>query len=101
MSSQTTPISVFILDREYKFTCEPHERDDLKAAAALLDDRMREIKKAGNLMALERIAVMAALNMADEVVKLKSIDRQRKEQVDQRIRNLADQLDGALGATID
>ena len=52
-------------------------------------------------MALERIAVMAALNMADEVVKLKSIDRQRKEQVDQRIRNLADQLDGALGAAMD
>ena len=101
MTSQIPPISVSILDREYKVACEPEEREALKAAASLLDERMREIKKAGNLMALERIAVMAALNMADELVKLKSLDAQRRERVDSRIRQLADELEGALAPSID
>lgn len=101
MSTDKPPISVSILDREYKVACEPEEREALKAAANLLDERMREIKKAGNLMALERIAVMAALNMADELVKLKSLDEQRRQRVDTRIRELADELEGALGAGMD
>ena len=101
MTGQNTPISVSILDREYKVACEPDEREALKAAANLLDERMREIKKAGNLMALERIAVMAALNMADELVKLKTLDTKRRERVDSRIRQLADELEGALGSPID
>jgi cell division protein ZapA len=101
MSSESAPISVFILDREYKFTCQPHERAALKSAAGLLDERMREIKKSGNLMALERIAVMAALNMADELIKLQSLDQQRQERVDQRIRRLADELEGALDQGMD
>jgi len=101
MSSQVAPISVFILDREYRFTCEPHEREALKAAAGLLDERMRGIKEASNLMALERIAVMTALNLADELLKLQSLSQQRTERVDQRIRRLADELEGALGAGMD
>jgi cell division protein ZapA len=101
MTAQDPPISVSILDREYKVACEPSEREALRAAASLLDDRMREIKQAGNLMALERIAVMAALNMADELVKLKSLDQQRRERVDSRIRQLADELEGALSPAMD
>ena len=96
MSTQAAPISVFILDREYRFTCEPHEREALKAAAEFLDSRMREIKESSNLMALERIAVMTALNLADELLKLQSLSQQRVERVDQRIRRLADELEGAI-----
>jgi cell division protein ZapA len=101
MSSQATPISVTILDREYQFTCQPEEREALVSAAAFLDERMRDIKQSGNLMALERIAVMTALNLADELLKQQSRDQQRSEQVDQRIRRLAEQLDGALDSVID
>lgn len=101
MTTQTAPISVSILDRDYQFTCEPHEREALKAAGAFLDQRMREFKKAGNLMALERIAVMTALNLADELIKLQTLDRERSERVDQRIRRLADELEGALSAGMD
>ena len=101
MTSPTAPISVSILDREYKVACQPGEREALIAAANLLDERMREIKDAGNLMALERIAVMAALNMADELVKLQSLDKKRHERVDLRIRQLADELEGALRPPID
>ncbi len=99
--SDKEPISVMILDREYQFTCSAEERAALREAAELLDGRMRDIKAQGNLMALERIAVMTALNMSDEIIKLRQADVDRKEQVDSRIRMLADELDDALAEGID
>ena len=70
-------------------------------AGELLDARMREIKAQGNLMALERIAVMAALNMSDEIIKLRQQGVNRAETVDRKIRMLADRLDDALAEAID
>ncbi len=101
MSEEMKPISVMILDREYQFTCGPEERAALREAAELLDARMREIKANGHLMALERIAVMAALNMSDEIIKLRKAGVTRTETVDRKIRMLADQLDDALAGSID
>ncbi len=96
MESTAKPISVSILDREYQFACETEEREALKSAAAFLDERMRSIKGAGRMMALERIAVMTALNLADELLKLQGYEKYRVENVDSRIRMLADKLDDAL-----
>ena len=90
------PISVDILDREYQFACKPSEREALKAAAVFLDERMRSIKSAGRLMALERIAVMTALNLSDELLKLQKTEKHRQENVDSRIRLLVNELDDAL-----
>ncbi|MGA9574316.1 MAG: cell division protein ZapA [Lysobacterales bacterium] len=90
------PISVEILDREYQFACEAGEREALKAAAIFLDKRMRSIKNAGRLMALERIAVMTALNLSDELLKLQKIEKHRQDNVDSRIRLLVNELDDAL-----
>jgi cell division protein ZapA len=94
--STPEPISVAILDREYQFACEPEERKALKEAAIFLDERMRSIKGAGRLMALERIAVMTALNLSDELLKLQKNEKHRQDSVDSRIRMLADELDDAL-----
>ena len=93
----TEPISVAILDREYQFACQPSEREALKEAAMFLDERMRSVKNAGTLVALERIAVMTALNLSDELIKLQKNEKNRQERVDLRIRMLADELDDALG----
>jgi len=93
---KSEPISVEILDREYQFACEPSEREALKAAALFLDERMRSIKNAGRLMALERIAVMTALNLSDELLKLQKIEKHRQQNVDSRIRLLVNELDDAL-----
>ena len=94
--SSAEPISVSILDREYQFACEPDERKALKEAAIFLDERMRSIKGIGRLMALERIAVMTALNLADELLKSQKNEKHRQKTVDSRIRILADELDDAL-----
>jgi cell division protein ZapA len=90
------PISVDILGCKYQFACEPDERKALKEAAIYLDERMRAIKGAGRLMSLERIAVMTALNLSDELLKLEKNEKHRQEHVDSRIRMLVDELDDAL-----
>ena len=94
--TSSEPISVAILDREYQFACQPEERKALKEAAVFLDERMRSIKGAGRLMALERIAVMTALNLSDELLRLQKNEKYRHERIDSRIRMLVDELDDAL-----
>ena len=90
------PISVAILDREYRFACRPDEREALKEAARFLDERMRTIKEAGTVMALEQIAVMTALNLASDLLSLQKNEKYRQENVDSRIRLLVNELDDAL-----
>ena len=96
MSNPTEPVSITILDRKYQFACTPEERKDLIAAAQHLDERMKEIKESGRLMSLERIALQAALNLSDELLKMQRSTDLRKEKIDSKIKMLADQLDNAL-----
>lgn len=98
MSGPTETVSITILDRKYQFACPADERKDLVAAARHLDERMKEIKESGRLMSLERIALQAALNFSDELLKMKNHEDIRKEKIDSKIRMLADQLDNALKA---
>jgi cell division protein ZapA len=95
-NTTSEPITVAILDHEYQFACQPGERKALKEAAIYLDERMRAIRGAGRLMALERIAVMTALNLSDELLKLQKNERHRQDNVDSRIRLLANELEDAL-----
>ena len=95
-NTTSEPILVDILDRQYQFACEADEREALKAAAVFLDERMRSIKNAGRLMSLERIAVMTALNLSDELLKLQMVEKHRQDNVDNRIRMLVNELDDAL-----
>ncbi|WP_103074961.1 cell division protein ZapA [Lysobacter silvestris] len=55
------------MDRDYSVGCSPEERDDLVAAARMLDQRMRDIRGNNRMAAIERIAVLAALNLAHEL----------------------------------
>ena len=96
MSESNEPVKVTILDRPYQFACPASERDALKNAARHLDESMREIRDSGRLMSLERIALQAALNYCDEVLKLRDSAAHRKDTIDSKIRSLADQLDRAL-----
>ncbi len=96
MNKVPEPITVRILDREYRVMCTPEMRRDLMESALFLDQQMREIRDGGRVSSMDKIAVMAALNLAEEVIKLrKSID-DRRERIDDRIRNLAVRLDQAL-----
>ena len=92
------PVSVRILDREFTVGCEPDEREGLLAAAALLDGRMREIRGSNRMAALERVAVLAALNLAHEYQQLKQAAEQRDRALTQTLGELNRRLDGLFDA---
>jgi cell division protein ZapA len=71
MSESSRTIRVSILGKEYPVSCTPEEQHELLDAASFLDDKMREIRDYGRIIGTERIAVMAALNMAHELLLLK------------------------------
>ncbi|HLT44805.1 MAG TPA: cell division protein ZapA, partial [Luteimonas sp.] len=64
MSSASEPVSIRLLDREYTVGVEPSARDSLMAAAKLLEEKMREVRGANRIAAVDRVAVLAALNLA-------------------------------------
>jgi len=69
MDDQPVTLDVSILGREYRVACKESEREDLLQAVQFLDRRMREIRDAGKIAGNERIAVMAALNIANELLR--------------------------------
>lgn len=69
MSNET--VFVKILDKEYQVACPREERAALQESAELLDERMRAIKRGSAVIGLERIAVMAALNLSHELLQAK------------------------------
>lgn len=68
---QTSTVDIFILDKAYKISCPPNEQDNLRRAALYLDRKMRDIRGSGKMLGLERIAVIAALNISHELLGLK------------------------------
>jgi cell division protein ZapA len=75
--------------------CTPDERRGLIDAALYLDGQMRRIRDSGKLTSMEKIAVMCALNLSDELLKLRADRDARSEQVDQRILDLARRVEAA------
>jgi cell division protein ZapA len=71
MSNATKTLDVKILDRELRIACPDEERGELLDAVAYLDKRMREIRDAGKIASVERIALMAALNITHELLGMK------------------------------
>lgn len=69
--SESKTVTVSILDKDYQIACPPDEREALHSAAAELDERMRVIRNAGSVVGLDRIAVMAALNLCHELQQIK------------------------------
>ncbi|MCI0732502.1 MAG: cell division protein ZapA [Methylococcaceae bacterium] len=69
MRDPITPVSIQVLGKEYRIACADEERDDLLESARYLDQKMREIRDTGRVVGLDRIAVMAALNIANELAQ--------------------------------
>ncbi len=96
MNPDQAALTVQILDKEYRVTCEPHEKESLIASAHYLNDRMQEIRSSGKLTGTDRIAVMAALNMAHELLQHQGCKQDYIEGVSSRIRALQDKIEHAL-----
>ena len=72
--SEARSVTVRIMGREYTVMCPAEEHEALVASADYLNERMTAIRKRGKALGAERIAVMAALNIARELLELKGSD---------------------------
>jgi cell division protein ZapA len=97
--SSTEPVSVRILDREYTVGVNADERDGLLAAARVLDARMREVRGNNRMVALDRVAVLAALNLAHEVQQLRQERDAQQRELAATLDTLNRRLDGLLGTS--
>lgn len=96
MAHGAKTVDVELLGRSYRVACNDGERESLMQAVAYLDGKMNEIKVAGKVTGGERIAVMAALNIAHELLSTKLGDGYDVGQVKRRIAALESKLDAAL-----
>lgn len=96
MSRDAAPVTVYILEKEYHVVCAENEKEALLDSAHYLHSKMKEIRDSGKVVGTERIAVMAALNMAHELLQ----QRGRKEDYSQvfgnKMRALQDKIEVAL-----
>ncbi len=97
MTNQMAQVSVRILDKEYQVACPIEERMELLDSAEILNAKMREIRDTGRVVGLDRIAVMAALNMAHELIHAQARDRILEGDMSSRLRMISDRVDSVLG----
>ncbi len=98
MNASTEAVSIRILDREYTVGVEPAERDTLVTAARLLDQRMREVRGANRMAAIDRVAVLAALNLAHELQQLRDENARRDREFTRTLDALQRRLDQVVDA---
>jgi len=98
LSNASEPASIRVLDREYTVGVEPDERDSLMAAAKLLDSKMREVRGANRMAAVDRVAVLAALNLAHELQQLREESGKRNRALARTLDDLQRKLDALLDA---
>lgn len=90
------PVTVRILDKEYLVACPPGERDALNEAARYLHERMQEIRDSGKVIGSDRIAVMAALNIAHEMIDNQNQLHDYDRSIRDRIEALQHKIEAAL-----
>jgi cell division protein ZapA len=96
MAEAAKTVEVELLGRTYRVACEENEREALMQAVAYLDGKMNEIRTAGKVMGAERIAVMAALNVAHELLSVKVGTGFDLGHAKRRISAIESQLDAAI-----
>jgi cell division protein ZapA len=99
MTNQVAHVSVRILDKEYLVACPPEERTDLLDSAEALNAKMREIRDTGSIVGLDRIAVMAALNMANDLLHAQARDNEIEGNLSNRLKLISDRVDNVLSDT--
>ena len=92
-------VSVRILEKEYQVSCPANERTDLLDSAEILNAKMREIRDSGKVVGLDRIAVMAALNMANELLHAHARDTHLEGTLGNRLKLISDRVESVLGSS--
>jgi cell division protein ZapA len=96
MSKDLQPITLTIMGKDYKIACAPEERDDLLRSAQQLDAQMRQIRDSGKVSGADRIAVMAALNLAHELQVTKNQNELLTRLLNESLANMSQKIENVL-----
>jgi cell division protein ZapA len=96
MKSVPGGVNISILGKELMVACPDGEREALIAAARELDQRMREVQDGGKVLGSERVAVMAALNLTNELLQLRNNHHAVPPELDIRLLALNSKIEAAL-----
>lgn len=92
-------VTVRILEKEYFIACPQDERAALLDSAEYLNKKMREVRDTGKVVGADRIAVIAALNMANELLRLRKQDTELQGAVSGRVKQMRERVENALQRT--
>ncbi len=92
----STPVSVTISGKEYQIACPEEEKISLIASAEMLNDNMATIRATGKVVGLDRVAVMAALNIANELIKLQNSEHNGVNHTDKKLMQMKEKITAFL-----
>ena len=96
MHMSSSPITVQILDKEYRIACPEGQEEALRESATFLNQRILEVRESGKVIGPDRITVMAALNLAHEYLSERSEHQTYTSNINQRVRTLHERIDSAI-----
>lgn len=96
MSEKIVPVTVRILDKDFQVACPPEQEEGLRESARILDRNMREIRDGSRIAGTDRIAIIAALNLAHELLQTRQQGGGLDEDAQLRIKTMQEKLQSAL-----
>ncbi len=97
--ADASTLTVNIMDREFRVNCAASELQNLKDSALALDNRMREIRDTGRVIGVDRIAIMAALNLASELLSTEGSSDDMVSSVNDAISRMEHKIEKSLNET--
>jgi len=88
-------VNISIMGRDFAVACPDEERENLLSAARYLDENMKEIQKTGKIIGAERCAIMAALNITNDLLKLQNATMDQGR-VEAKLNTLQERIDEVL-----
>ena len=95
MSIQVTAATVLVLGKSYNIRCPEHEVNALQKAAKYLEEKMQEIREVNHILSVDRIAVIAALNMTHQLMTIEHEKNVYMQTVNEKLQQLQAKLDEA------
>ncbi len=96
MSGENIPVTIKVLDKEFRIACPESEQAALLESANYLSEKMREVRDTGKVIGMDRIAVMTALNLVHELLQNKTEQQEFTHTFGRRLELLQDKVDTAL-----
>ncbi len=94
--SEVIPVNISILGKEFQVASPESEHQQLIQAASFLDKRMREIRESGKVVGLDRIAIMAALNLSYELLNKSDSDPKEISIINNKMQQLSEKIEQSL-----